>query len=706
MSFGSGIQQGRITLTVHRAESLVALNNDGSSNPYVTATIGKQSQATAVVRGTTNPSFDSILTFTACPLPTILTLRVLNKAMYGETEELLGSATLTLFSALPMTRRTLPLGHGGNVALSQKARDGCGSLDISYEVAIMTPGELAAQTQQHVANDDLPAFLREDNGAGKLTSAYAAVGKEEFTSAPVLSTQPVFPTSSNGPLEVPQVSQPQRPVQPVPTQPPQPPSMPAATQPLPPPLQQPGVVNPVNEILGVVATQPPSHNSSELVTPHNPVVIASLPPSNMVPLQQLPTTPSFSVARSMELPKAPAFSSAQYPIAATTPHISSGPSLHVMQPVVHTASSLDDPGNAQQVGTASGVVEGGDTSLQVPPPPSQLAVRFTPVATSPSVNGSLTPNSTFASSSTTTTSCPRPQQQPSAQIQQQELLNSLPLAVTAGVTPPPPAPAPLTSPLNYVAGAGVAPAAAPTNTTAAERNNDKPKKKVTVMTYAREECTGSTAAAAATTATTTNTPAAKRAAVKAAPLANRGVHHTAVIPVRETRRSVSLNGPRSSSRGRAQTQAATPGIAHTSPGLYQWPEELLAAAAEGNTALFQKLRDDDPLLSRGFENVRDYSGRTILHIAAWYGHTDILKALLQASPSVPMIELRALRSHNGNTILHSAAQGGRADVVQWLRFGHPATGLLMGLRNVHGFTATDCAREAGFTDVAVMLDES
>ncbi|RNC29984.1 hypothetical protein TcCL_Unassigned07506, partial [Trypanosoma cruzi] len=164
-----------ITVKVHRADSLVALNPDGSSNPCVTATIGQQSQTTAVVRGTTNPSFDATLTFIACPLPTILTLRVYNKATYTEAEELLGSATLTLFSASPMTRRTLQLGHGGNVSLSQKARDGCGSLDVSYEVVIMTPSEVAAQTKKSVANDDLPEFLRDDSGIMKFTSAYAAV---------------------------------------------------------------------------------------------------------------------------------------------------------------------------------------------------------------------------------------------------------------------------------------------------------------------------------------------------------------------------------------------------------------------------------------------------------------------------------------------------------------------------------------------------
>ncbi|PWV12078.1 hypothetical protein C3747_54g175 [Trypanosoma cruzi] len=697
MSLENGIQQGRITVKVHRADSLVALNPDGSSNPCVTATIGQQSQTTAVVRGTTNPSFDATLTFIACPLPTILTLRVYNKATYTEAEELLGSATLTLFSASPMTRRTLQLGHGGNVSLSQKARDGCGSLDVSYEVVIMTPSEVAAQTKKSVANDDLPEFLRDDSGIMKFTSAYAAV--EQPPPAPPPPPQVTALPAPSEPLGAPQLSQPPQPMQPASTQMPQLPSMLSPPQPT--SVQQPHFFSSTSGLLGAVAVPPPTpQNASEPVTRQNPFVMASSSTPPVVPPKNLPTNPSFTVAQGVESPAAPIFSGSTYPTASSDPAAPTGQSLHAMQPSMHGISTLGDAFDVQQVANTGGVMAGEFASRPMPLPSSQSNIRPNPAAISSSVNSSTTPDTTFASSSSATSSRQRPQQQDSGQNQQQQFVTPL---------PPPPAPGkqPLSSPQpsTSVTGAGIAPTAA-THTTATTtspgRDNEKPLKKVTIMASAKDQTGG---AATATTKKSTNA-VTKRALVKALPLADRGSRLTAVSPMRENRRSSSANGARSSSRGRASALSATLSTAHHSPALYQWPDDLLAAAAEGNTAVFQKLREDDPLLSRGFDNVRDYSGRTILHIAAWHGHTNVLRTLLQASPSVPIIELRALRSNNGNTVLHSAAQGGRADVVQWLRFGHPATGTLVGLRNLRGLTATDCAREAGFMDIATMLDES
>jgi hypothetical protein len=136
---------------------------------------------------------------------------------------------------------------------------------------------------------------------------------------------------------------------------------------------------------------------------------------------------------------------------------------------------------------------------------------------------------------------------------------------------------------------------------------------------------------------------------------------------------------------------------------YADAQALLAAAARGDVQVFQRLRAVDPLLTHGFENIRDFSGRTLLHIAAWHGQTAILETLLRVANSAsPLLNVASLTSKNGNNVLHSAVQGGHPATVEWLSL-HPGLQTLISSRNARGLLPIDCAVQAGFADVVAVF---
>lgn len=124
-----------------------------------------------------------------------------------------------------------------------------------------------------------------------------------------------------------------------------------------------------------------------------------------------------------------------------------------------------------------------------------------------------------------------------------------------------------------------------------------------------------------------------------------------------------------------------------------------------NTEVFRRMRELDLQLDGGFTSCRDYAGRTLLHVAAWHGQTEVLRILLSPLPRPPLLDLRSLVSTlSKDTILHSAAKGGQEVVILWIRTAYPSiAALLQEQRNARGWTPGECAMASGFRDAAELL---
>nr|CCC91629.1 conserved hypothetical protein [Trypanosoma congolense IL3000] len=654
MNADGSIQRARVGVVVHRAESLVGLGATGLSNPFVSVSVGQVVFSTPAVQNSVNPSFEASFSFPDCPIPTILTLRVLHQENGGQ-ESMLGSATLTLFSPSSMARRTLQLGHGGDVQLSQKARDGCGSLDISYEVVASAAGAVPLAEKKPPTDIDLPSFLRGDDGPGDLTSAYTALS----ATPPPAAAVPVPPTFGAVP----------------------PP--PAAAVPVPPTFgavpPPPAAAVPAPPTFGAVPPPPAA------AVPAPPTFGAVPPP----PAAAVPAPPTFGAVPpppAAAVPAPPTFGAVPPPPAAA---VDIG-SRHEQQQETGGSSSVgtDKPLEKQAQSICSTRSEAYTSTAQQAEHSTSTVVSN---AYTRQIKHLIWPSSTETSSSIHTSS---------------ESSGDTPLV--------PPQPQKASGP----PAGGVSPTSSASNpATVSVQGSDKSQKRVKIATTTTTTTTATKERPSSAAPTTDSKPPVRRESE-----AERSRPRSAATPSRDGRRPSPVQGSRScsfsryrapsgkrnntfTSQGTTSLSAGVRAPGSQNPTIYQYAEELLAAAEQGDIAVFQRLREEDPQLSRGFENVRDYSGRTILHIAAWYGHVQVLKTLLQPAPLAPLLELRALRSVNGNTILHSAAQAGRVDVVQWLRFSTTSASLI-GLRNSQGITATDCAREAGFMSIAVMLGET
>lgn len=154
--------------------------------------------------------------------------------------------------------------------------------------------------------------------------------------------------------------------------------------------------------------------------------------------------------------------------------------------------------------------------------------------------------------------------------------------------------------------------------------------------------------------------AAAASATKPAAAAKAGA---AAAPAKP-KRSASASGRASSAAPAASKSHADPLNPAPRPPAINGPS-MLAAATNGIAEPFVVYRAADPFLKGGLLDVRDFSGRSVLHLAAWHGHSHVLHELLRPlGGTAPAVDWTKHVSKQGNTVLHAAAQGGHIAAVQ------------------------------------------
>ncbi|CAG9568866.1 conserved hypothetical protein [Leishmania major strain Friedlin] len=729
-----------VTLTIVKAEALVALNPGGTSNPFFTATIGAQSVTTPVVCKTVNPEFNTTFTFYGCPLPAMLTLRAFNKIQFVDIEDPLGTATVTLFDVQPETStKVVQLSHGGVAALAQRALNGCGAVTITYSVAPM-PAEEADPTVENSASKpsslpsstaaplSVPAAHNID-GTGPVSIPVASVPRESAagtlgsvthvgssnllasdpsatnpaattarlkpdegaTAAAMEGAAPSFPVLGATPQQKSQLTPPSL----APARPPAiatylvpqvapPPSSPAtmhmsvktvptngyesyavqgAKLPPPPPMPE----------EAAAADQVPPSTSAESYYANNTAHNASAaPPSSAADAQSLGNLAMLPVAPN--IPASTRFASLQESTSAAL-------SFDTQQQTA-SASSLYTSA-AQAPATAS------QAKLLVIPPHISSAATPTLLHASQasSLEGSRLPSAAQLPASTKNPSECFP-----AHVQPPPLAGALPVA-TAPRSPS------LTSSTTSTL-----------RSTPAAQSAHRPHHTVSFAASPFPAENFVAAPASAWTGATATCRGVAPASATAGPQRSAGAAFPSGADHCATYASASVASGTTSPRRRSPRSETEPGAeasAITSASeLYADKEYLFEVAATGaDVEVFRRLRHVDPTLTNGFLECLDYSGRSLLHIAAWNGQLRVLQILLCPQPAEPMIDLRSVvAAKSGNTILHAAACGGQAEVAQWLRYSHPTAGpLLLSMRNARSMTAAECAMEAGFPHVARLL---
>jgi hypothetical protein len=745
-----------ITLTIGKAEGLVALNPGGTSNPYVTATIGAQSVTTPVQNKTVNPIFNATFTFHDCPLPSIVTLRVFNKIQYVDVEDPLGTATVTLFDLQSAeVTKVVQLGHGGNAALAQRAPNGCGSVTICYTVAPMPetqpqpPTALSKNASITSASGastpmPLPAAINID-GSAPAAIPVAISPKDSHISTPHSNVQPAAggaastafnmiasnPTTTNPAATTPKL----RPVEEAGSN-----SIGSAAvgpayssstsfgvtnaqySQLTPPSLTPAKAPAVSSFLvPQVAPAPPTTaadlNVSLKTSPNNGYISYAVPgvkapapvaaddnasaaavPAFQLPAESYYANNSASQPASTPVPAvvAPSLSSASMlPVAPSAP---AAARFAPLQESINPATSFDAQHGhpAQQSASSSSLYTSAAQAPAVLPQQKLLVVP-------PNING--TPSPTFFHASAA------PSQEGSRLPSAAQLPTSMAATADAFPAHAPPAPEAGAIPV------AVAPRTQPLSSSTSNSLSSTP---ATLSSRGHSAVAAAPAASGGfpVHATVSAAGVVQQRGVAPAP-ATAGLQqpqhaafpsppHPTHLPV--STRSIATTavaaGTTSPKRRSPKNEASTGAAMPSATALYDDKEYLFEVAANGSDeAIFRKLREVDPCLTNGFVSCVDYSGRSLLHIAAWNGQLRVLQILLAPEPAAPMIDLRSLiAAKSGNTILHAAACGGQVEVAQWLRYSHPFAGpLLLPMRNARGMTAAECAMEAGFPQVARLL---
>lgn len=725
-----------VTLTIHKAAGLVGLNPGGTSNPVVTASIGTQSASTPVVSKSTNPVFtDATFHFQSCPLPTVLTLKVLNRMPFVDIEDLLGTATITLFDATTeQVSKTIPLSHGGNAALAHKAGEkGCGTVSIAYEVV-----ETAASPVNATAHGAFPisgsvSTPRPEPTPMAIPAAHSISGPHA-AQPPALGASMSSSSSSSSASTAADRG--------------------AGLSPSNPSTTNPAACNPKGTPSSTAPALLPSHLTPPSVGPAR--VPASL---GFLVADSAAAAPSAEVSITANQSGMPGFVS--YPVpglrapdaattTTTTTTAAAAPSgdLFVFAQNDVSGSAALPPGPAQ--------------------PPSNAPVPLLPVANSMPQAHRYTPGSVHdaaaaarSSSLTTSAVTHTPSSSlftsaaaaPVAQRQQllvippniegTPMLNSNNNSIVSSHSSSHPASTVLFVPQPSVS---LAPCF-PTSTT--EASSALAERHMNTLASSRPaSASAAVVAVAPTPAPWTNYRSSRPDTPKddSFPLPQRLTHSSAIRPlscpmprgVTRPRSGEDLlateAAARSCSKNRSELAAAgasgegTVGSKADAQRLYADPHYLFESAATGHDlGVFQKLRKADPFLSYGFLDCRDYAGRTLLHVAAWNGQLAVMEILLSSEAAshadVPLsrgaeeevlgdkgrllrgsLLLNLLSSQGGNSILHAAAMGGRKEVLTWIMQSSNREYLqLKNQRNERGQTPAEAAKECGFTDIAMML---
>jgi ankyrin repeat protein len=88
-------------------------------------------------------------------------------------------------------------------------------------------------------------------------------------------------------------------------------------------------------------------------------------------------------------------------------------------------------------------------------------------------------------------------------------------------------------------------------------------------------------------------------------------------------------------------------------------KEMIKAVKSGNAARVSELLAEEPSLLR----VRDTDGSTPLHYAAWKGHPEVARLLLERGAEV---SLQNDNGHWGGTPLHAAAHANQRAIAELL----------------------------------------
>ncbi|KAM7464468.1 hypothetical protein LguiA_032589 [Lonicera macranthoides] len=125
-------------------------------------------------------------------------------------------------------------------------------------------------------------------------------------------------------------------------------------------------------------------------------------------------------------------------------------------------------------------------------------------------------------------------------------------------------------------------------------------------------------------------------------------------------------------------------------------DDLFKAAESGDSSIFKSLSQQHLLHSL---SLRNEDRRSLLHVAASSGHTQVVKLLSAAAAADPSVNGVNSSDEEGWAPLHSAASSGNVEIVEILL----STGADVNLKNDGGRTPLHYAASKGWIKIAEIL---